>query len=425
VRIHVTIAALVCAGLAASTNADAQFRRGILGEGTEITLYPLDVPALLLPAGAVHVDVRNASSASARIVGRLQELMSKQIADNDSRLDVVEKDADVTVVATLVDWKESRRNSTKYVSETRQIGTREVRDKNGKTKTEPIYEYGRERPSVVIDATAGLRVEVRRRRGGASLADETVRHTIQEEHLVEAGPPSRDEVEDTLLDRVVQKGAARVSPGRLPARARLARSDDVERFNEMAQDRRWNDWLTALEGVTPRSDRKRDAYRLHNIAVAHEALAYEATDIEDWTTRLNLASKLIAQAASQNPGEKYFADTADRIGSSASRYYQLAGLYRDLGLTGMNASPRGSTPPPPPVHPPAAVPPAAGNQGPAAMTNADVIDLRASGLDDDNLVAAIAEAKVVRFDLTAPGLKTLLAAKISNRVIAAMRSRVK
>ena len=57
------------------------------------------------------------------------------------------------------------------------------------------------------------------------------------------------------------------------------------------------------------------------------------------------------------------------------------------------------------------------------MTNEEVIDLRTSGLDDDNLIAAIAEAKSVRFDLSASGLKALLAAKISNRVIAAMRAR--
>src|SRR4029079_18614767 len=129
-RLTAALATLACAVFAATPDADAQFRRGILSESTEITLYPLDVPALLLPAGDVHVEVRNASSASARIAGRLQELMGRQIADNDSRLTVVEKDTDLFVTATLVDWKESRRNSTKYVSETRQIGTREVKDKN-------------------------------------------------------------------------------------------------------------------------------------------------------------------------------------------------------------------------------------------------------------------------------------------------------
>jgi hypothetical protein len=59
------------------------------------------------------------------------------------------------------------------------------------------------------------------------------------------------------------------------------------------------------------------------------------------------------------------------------------------------------------------------------MTNQDVIDLHAAGLDDDNLIAAIGDAKTVRFDLSPAGLKNLLNAKISNRVITAMRSRTK
>jgi hypothetical protein len=59
------------------------------------------------------------------------------------------------------------------------------------------------------------------------------------------------------------------------------------------------------------------------------------------------------------------------------------------------------------------------------LTNQDVIDLRVAGLDDDNLIAAITDAKAVRFDLSAAGLKTLLNAKVSNRVIAAMRDRTK
>jgi hypothetical protein len=57
------------------------------------------------------------------------------------------------------------------------------------------------------------------------------------------------------------------------------------------------------------------------------------------------------------------------------------------------------------------------------MTNTDVIDLRKAGLDDDNLIAAIRDAPSVRFDLSPAGLKALLAAKVSNAVITAMRVR--
>jgi hypothetical protein len=412
-------AALVLGLSIAAPPAEAQFRRGIFAESAEVMLYPLDAPALLLPAGPVSLQMRNGSHASARILERVETRLKQQLTDNDARLRLVDDPGGVVVVATLTEWNEARRSSTKYVSETRQVGTREVTGKDGKKRTEPVYEYGRNRPSVVISATAGVRVEVRRE--GEPLADESARHTIQEEYLVEAGPPSREEVEDLLIDRIVQKGAGRISPGRHPVRVLLARSDEVDRFNELAKQRRWDDWLSALDGVKPHTNRGRDAYRLHNLAVAYEALAYEAAAIEEWHARLGRAADLIGQAAKQNSKERYITESAERIARSRAEYARLAGLYEALGMT---ALPAATAPREPPASAPRteAAAPAAGS-GAAPLTNQDVIDLRAAGLDDENLMAAIADAKEVRFDLSPAGLKRLLEGKVSNQVIAIMRKR--
>lgn len=404
-----------------TTTTHAQFRRGLFAESTEVTLYPVAPPAVLLPGGGIVVETRNTSTASARIVERLNDLMKRQIADNDARLRPVDKDADIIVTATLTAWAENRRRSTKYVSEQRQVGTREVTDKNGKKKTEPVYEYGHNEPSVVISANAAIRIEVKRRAGGAALADETARYSIQEEHLVKAGPPTRDVIEDQLIDNVVRRAAGRISPGREPVRTLLARADDVDRLNSFAQNRRWQDWLGALEDVKPNRDRKRDAYRLHNLAVAHEAIAYEATDIKESLSRLAKAAGLIQQAADQHKDEKYITESALRISNSSVAYQRLADMYVEAGID--------STPTPlaagAPQEPTSTPPEAAASQSPAptAMTNKDVIELRMAGLDDDNLIATIKEAKAVKFDLSPAGLKTLLDAKVSNRVIAAMRTR--
>jgi hypothetical protein len=406
--------ATVLIGLTAASPA-AQFRRGIFAESTEIMLAPIAPPALLLPAGTVEFAVRNSSTASARIVERINELLARQLGDNDSRLRVVDKGGDFVITATLTEWTESRRNSTKYVSERRQVGTRQVTDKNGKTRTEPVYEYGRNKPSVVISAAAGMRVEVRRRAGGGPIADETARYSLQEEHLVEAGPPTRDAIEDQLLDNTVRRAAGRVSPGREPVRVLLARSDEVDRLNSTAQSRRWQEWLTALEAVKPHRDRKRDSYRLHNLAVANEAIAYEATALEEQMARLELAKKLITQAFQQNPDEKYIVESEARIHKSLSDYQQLAALYQKAETT--------SPLPPTSSRTPSAGATRAAAPGAGVMTNKDVIDLRVAGLDDDNLIAAINDAKAVNFDLSPAGLKTLLNGKVSNRVISAMRAR--
>jgi len=63
------------------------------------------------------------------------------------------------------------------------------------------------------------------------------------------------------------------------------------------------------------------------------------------------------------------------------------------------------------------------SQSATVLTNKDVIDLRAAGLDDTNLIATIADAKAVKFDLSPAGLRALLAAKVSNSVINAMRAK--
>lgn len=422
---------VVCCALAAvlcSVDAGAQFRRGMLADSTEITVYPHEAPAILLPPGPVELEVKNATGAPVRIVSQMRDLLERQLLENDQRLEVVAKGGGVVVTATVVEWNESRRNSTKYVSEKRQVGTKQVRDKNGNYKTEPIYEYGRNKPSVVIQGVAGLRVEVRRRAGGVALADETVRYSMNQETLVEEGPPSREAVEDQLLDHVVRQGAGRVTPGRNPVRVLLARSDEVDHLNSMAQQRRWIEWLDALQALRPHRDPKRDAYRLHNIAVAEEAIAYESNEPEDWKARMALASSLIGKASTQNPGEKYITESAARISANGYAYERLAALYAEAKMAPPPTTPpAGRTSLAPAAAPTAAAaatsaPPAASG---APMSNQDVIDLRAAGLDDDNLLAAIKEAKAVAFDLSPAGLKALLGGKVSNRVITAMRARAK
>jgi len=196
----------------------------------------------------------------------------------------------------------------------------------------------------------------------------------------------------------------------------LGRGDETDKFNALALSRRWQEWLDTLAALTPHRDPKRDAYRLHNIAVAHEALAYELPPAEGAGSHLEMASELIDRAVKQNPGEKYFTEAQSRIRLSKGDYTTLAVLYQ----TAATAGPRRAEPPAPgagvvavPVAPAAS----------AAMTNRDVIERRAAGLDDENLLAAIKAAKAVNFDLTPAGLKALLNANVSNRIIAAMRAR--
>ena len=69
------VTALVVIAVCSPAPAGAQFRRGMLADSTEITLYPHDAPAILLPAGRVQVELKNATGAPARIVERMRDML--------------------------------------------------------------------------------------------------------------------------------------------------------------------------------------------------------------------------------------------------------------------------------------------------------------------------------------------------------------
>jgi hypothetical protein len=409
------LALAVCA--LAGTAADAQFRRGMLAESTEINLFPATPPALLLPAGSFQVDVKNQSTGPSRLLARLDEAITRQMEENDNRLQPATGKPEMTIVATLTEWTRTRRNGSKYVSETRQVGTKQVTDKNGKTRTEPVYEYGRNKPTVIDQGAAAVRVEVRR--GSQVLADETARITYNEERLSEEGPPSTTEVEDAMLDRSASRAAGLVTPARESVRVLLARSDEIDRLNDLARSRKWNEWRAALQETRPHRDAKKDAYRLHNLGVASEAMAYEAGSDDETLRLLTEAAGLVQKAIAGKKDEKYFTEAFTRISNSSLGYTRLKTMRTSIGM-------RQTTAPAPAAAPAETVRLAAKSptrSAGAAFTNEDVIDLRKAGLDDDNLVAAIKEAGATKFDLTPAGLKALLGAKVSNRVISAMREK--
>jgi hypothetical protein len=233
-----------------------------------------------------------------------------------------------------------------------------------------------------------------------------------EDRLAEEGVQSPSEVEDAMLDRSASKAAGLVTPARESVRVMLARSDDVDKLNALARSRKWNEWRAALQETRPHKDPKKDAYRLHNIGVAHEALAYESTSDDETLKLLEDAASFVRKAADSKKDEKYFNEALQRISNRSLAYTRLRTMHASVAMRKTSAPPEPAPAAKPaatgakPAAKSAAAAPAAG----AVMTNADVIDLRKAGLDDDNLIAAIKDAHAVAFDLTPAGLKGLLGA---------------
>lgn len=424
-------AGIVAAALL-SSGAEAQFSRGMMRESVEVTLFPIQTPEALLPAGTVRVELKNTSSAPARIVDQLQSGIGRQIAENDSRVRVAPQ-ADFVVAATVTEWSTSRRTGTKYVSEQRQTGTKKVTDSKGNVRYDPVYEYGHNERTVIHEGSVSVRLQLRQESTEAQIEDLTARVSYYDETVGNQSPPTDAAVEDAIIDKAIHDAAAKLSPGRQRTRVLMARSDEVDRFNTLARDRKWADIRTALEQLPPHKDAKKDAYRLHNLGVAHEALAYETQDRATARAELKAADALMASAALAKKDEKYFVESAQRVSGSlrsldwiGEREMQLAERFP------LKPAPRATSRPTEAVPSAPAAPttkraPAKGAtaKADAAMTNADVIDLAKAGLDDTILIATIREAASVNFDLGPTALRALLAAKVSNPVITVMRERAK
>jgi hypothetical protein len=125
------------------------------------------------------------------------------------------------------------------------------------------------------------------------------------------------------------------------------------------------------------------------------------------------------QAIAAKKDEKYFDEAFARVSKNSLGLTRLRTMRASLGIRQSTAVPTSA---------PAALAEKVklAAKSPIAtgpMTNSDVIDLRNAGLDDDNLISAIKDASATKFDLTPAGLKALLSAKVTNRVITAMREK--
>jgi hypothetical protein len=234
-------------------------------------------------------------------------------------------------------------------------------------------------------------------------------------------------VEQQLIKDAVLQVVQRLAPTKEPVKVQMGRPNDaIDNLNKLGQAGLWSRMLEQLEKMPPLKDRDKEAYRQYNIGVAHEAIGYESADVGVALKYLEQAQAKYGQAIEMKPDEKYFREPQTRIATAITSYStlerQIASYDRvrakpAAAARATTAAPtRGSAP----ARNAGAKPPAAAK---GSFGNAEVIDLLKSGLDEENMLAAIKDAKTVSFDLSPDGLKQLLSNKVPNRIISAMRAK--
>ena len=218
----------------------------------------------------------------------------------------------------------------------------------------------------------------------------------------EDGPPTPAELRSRLIIDAVQQIAEHVVNSDESIDVLLARKDGpLEEGDKDAETGLWERALETYETAPAFPKPDEDAYRLYDIGVAYEALAYEADDEKAAMKYLDQAAINYGKAIDAKPAEKYFVEPQKRIETAIAHYKEL-----DLEKEHEKAKSEAAE---------------AENSKPQGLTNDQVIAMVKSGMDDATVIQAIRGASAVNFDLTPAGQKALATGGVSAHLLAEMK----
>jgi hypothetical protein len=410
--------------LAFAAPSDGQGFRGPFYKGSqkmEVALKRKHPPKIQIMGLAIGVRAKSHNPVQAAYAQQLASELESELCGNDRRLRP-ENDRPETVVSCNITQLDSIEKWEIHKSEERhKTGERlEWNEKKKKNETKPIYE------DVVVShnfkfvsGAMNVSYQVQDTKSLAILdSDNIAARRDRKPYLDGNGSPSQDEIRREMVKDIVREIVRRLTPTIESVTVMLARGklDDAGRFGQADL---WDKMLELLEDkMQPFKDPKDDAYRIYDIGLAYEALAYKAEDLAVAKKLLQSAWDNYRKALEMNPGEKYFREPQIRIEDAVNQYSRLKtqaeeARPRGLGRPGVQQSD---------------IPEANGSNGLTStaakpLTNRDVVDLAKKGMDEANLIATIRDAPAVEFDLRAAALGVLLESGVSNKVIASMRAR--
>lgn len=222
-------------------------------------------------------------------------------------------------------------------------------------------------------------------------------------------PPTDAELRSLLLTQAVRQIAEHLVNTNELVEVYLAKAHGaLDEGDKQAEAGLWQRALESYETAKPFARPAEDAYRLYDIGVAYEALAYAAEDEKTAMKFLDEAAINYGKAIDGKPGEKYFLEPQRRIETALVHYKELEEQRR------------------PQVVAAAAVTvskPLASGVTSKGLTNQQVVAMVKSGMEDDTIIQAVRAAKSAVFDLSAGAQQELASSGVSAPVIAAMKAR--
>jgi len=420
-RNGLAMACLSIAILAAATAGGQGF-----GTAKERVTLERKLPALVsLPGTTIKVKVTGHDDQS-DLANDLQALLETELLKNDPRLTAEDRNPSAVVTCQITNYSHPKptvtarqsyganggaQNSQTYTRVTGALSVSfQARSAGGEMlgSDNVTVNYDQEFDSSGNATSQGVKGSVtsawKRVVGGKSGED--------------FNPPTDSELRSHLLDEAVRRIAEHIVNTSEIVEVYLARQKGaLDEGDKLAEAGLWQRALETFETARPLPKQADDAYRLYNIGVAYEALAYKAEDAKSAMKFLDEAAINYGKAIDARPGEKYFREPQRRIETAIAHYKKLEDRENQKAEAAAAKAAASENPPAPP-------PPVAKMATPAkALTNAQVIAMVNSGVDDDTVAQTIRAAKAVNFDLTAAGQQDLSGNGVSAPVLAAMKAR--
>ena len=392
----------------------------------EVTFIRKRPPTVYLMGTDIVVRGTSQVAGGEALVPRITSALETDLLNHDPRLKRNAEAPQTTITCTITRLDNKEETVSRVKSESKKVGEHnEVDPKTGKTKTVDDYKFVDVTHTYkVVSGAMNVSYQVLNQRTQEVLDASNINGTFSQEYENGAGAPDQSGVHASLITSVKAQIVPRLVPTTESVRVFLAKDrGKLDPGDDLARAGLWTKALEAWSVMKPYDKPQDDAYRIYNIGVANEAIAYQTQELEQAQSFLEHASVNYGKALEMNLKEEYFREPQSRINSGITAYKKIAEQQATYA--------RSLQQPPAPARPQNAN----GDKGLAAdapketpkpsgvFGNDDVIALAKKGLDDQNLIATIKEQKAVKFDLSADGLGHLLDAKVSNPVIAAIRAR--
>ena len=424
---RIGVLGLVCAALVSIPSSPQSF-----GAAKEKVYLQRKLPALAHIKGTTFNVKVTAHKEFAELAPDLESLLETELLKNDPHLSTSSSGASTVIACEITDYTHPRpvvstqqgvsigKKQTKPTTSTRVTGSLSVsfqaRSSGGQnissatvtSKYDQTFDAVTDISHIKNTVTGGWKKITGG--GNAQSGDD-------------GNPPTDAELRSRLITDVVRQIASHLVNTNETVEAYLAKDKGaIDQGDKEATAGLWERALETYETAQPNPKPDEDAYRLYNIGVAYEALAYKAEDQKSAMKFLDEAAINYGKAIDAKPGEKYFLEPQKRIETAIAHYKRIQDEESDKSRSasvdkGKKEAEAADGIPARPGDPPPS------KSGSKALTNDQVIAMVKAGMDDDTVEQTIRTAKLARFDLSTSGLHALSTSGVSDQVLKAMRAR--